>query len=152
MTDPSSAHCSGCQCVASVCAPASGVQQLGVRAADAHADLAPASRDVPDLGPDHCRQHRGHEPVEAADADPVGLHADELDNLRTLLAGGASVKFADMKTAIGTTCEACVFSPSGGSNRQPIVEFSNAFIQNTFGACEAHPRCDGVREGYLRVG
>ena len=91
-------------------------------------------------------------PITAADIEaslkwlpPAAIQAtactqSDIDKLKALFKsapGGGGVKYADIKTALGTTCAACAFSPIKGPNWQVFVEDTSGAIDNRTGSCFA---------------
>ncbi len=62
---------------------------------------------------------------------------DDLKALFKSAPAGGGVKFADIKTSLGTACAACAFSPIKGPTWQIFVEDTAGAIDNRTGSCFA---------------
>jgi hypothetical protein len=61
----------------------------------------------------------------------------DIDKLKVLFAGGGSVKYTDIKTALGATCSACAFGAETAANWAPFVDVSGGDIDNSTASCFA---------------
>jgi hypothetical protein len=141
----SGVDCSQCQCVASVCMPLAPYNSSGYvpptptpTPTPTTTATTPPAATCPTTDPVTPADIEGSNPWKPPAPIQSACTQGNINDLRALVAGsGGAAKFADIKTTVGTTCAACVFSPPSGSTWQPVIEFSNGFIQNTFGACLA---------------
>jgi hypothetical protein len=115
-------------------------------APDVKADAPKVKPDAEDIdsGPATCPST---DPIAEAD---LGLNwlppraietvctQQNIDDLKALFKKSPTgVKFADIKTSLGATCSACVFSPVKGPNWQVIVEDGSGALDNRTGSCFA---------------
>jgi hypothetical protein len=76
----------------------------------------------------------------------------DLDKVKALFGGAASVKFADVKAALSANCASCVFTPNTAATWGMLVEFSDGVYQN-YAACYGAVTNDNCGKGlaYLDI-
>lgn len=61
----------------------------------------------------------------------------DVDALKALFKASTSVKFEDVKTALGATCASCAFRPASGTTWGPFVESSGGGTYANYASCFA---------------